>query len=66
MNSYQSYQNPSCYSVYLGLTNRANPEMWSILKSVSAVIVHQNYDPKTIKNDIALLKLSVSYNCYLL
>ena len=51
---------PDCFSVHLGLTNRNDPEPRSIMRSVETVIIHEEYNSDTNKNDIALLKLVVS------
>lgn len=50
-------QNPVYYSIDLGVHDRANLEPWATTRKVSKVIVHPNYNPSQIKNDIALMKL---------
>jgi len=52
--------NPAYYTFDLGLHDRSVPESWAIKRSVSKVIIHESYSTRTLENDIALMKLSVS------
>ncbi|RNA13099.1 serine protease 27-like [Brachionus plicatilis] len=52
--------NPSSFSIRLGVHNRLNPEDHSTSRTVSEFIIHPSYNDVTEENDIALMKLSVS------
>ncbi len=54
----------SYYDVAIGVNNRNKPDTWSITRKASKIIVHEKYSDRTLFNDIALLKMSVS-NSYL-
>ncbi|BES96191.1 serine protease [Nesidiocoris tenuis] len=41
----------------LGLSNRCTPT-WKSYSSFSDVVIHQNYNPNTVKNDISLISLA--------
>jgi len=53
---------PSTYTFDAGINNRNIIEAWSKVNlKVSKVIVHPSYNPNLISNDIALMKLAVSF-----
>jgi secreted trypsin-like serine protease len=49
---------PSLYSIDIGLHDRTVKESWFINRRVSNVIMHEQYNANTLRNDIALMKLS--------
>ena len=51
---------PGCYSVDLGVNDRSKPDLWTTTRSVKKIIIHENFDSKLLRNDIALLSLDVS------
>lgn len=54
---------PSDYSIRLGLHNRLKPENYSVLRQLSDILIHPDYDPNDYReNDIALIKLLVNIN----
>ena len=55
-------KSPDRYTIRLGLHARSNPERYSVLKTVSNIIVHPRYNPLNNNNDIALIKLSLRIN----
>jgi secreted trypsin-like serine protease len=50
----------SYYSVDIGLNDRNNPDSWSISRKIQKVIVHESYSDRSLRNDIALVKLQYS------
>ena len=52
-------QNISVYSVQIGVNDRSNPETWSTSRTVSEIFMHPSFSSLTMKNNIALFKLSV-------
>uniref|UniRef100_A0A3P9J947 Peptidase S1 domain-containing protein n=1 Tax=Oryzias latipes TaxID=8090 RepID=A0A3P9J947_ORYLA len=54
-----------CVVVYLGETERNGPN--SVSRTVSQIIVHENYNKQTQDNDVSLLKLAspVTFNDYI-
>jgi len=50
----------SYYSLDIGVNDRNNPDTWSISRKVSKVIVHESYSDRSLRNDIALVKLQYS------
>ena len=51
----------SYYSVDLGYNNRNQADTWSISRKITKVIVHESYSDRTLLNDIALVKMDVSF-----
>lgn len=63
----QSRTSPSAWTIYLGRQTQRGSNPNEVLRHVSRVIVHPNYNNTLFNNDIALMKLSsaVSYNNYI-
>ena len=55
---------PSAFTIGLGYWDRQQPNSWSVLKTVTRIILHPSYDSSTTTNDIALMKLDVSWNYF--
>ena len=52
--------NPAAFTIDAGITSRFTTNSWSKTNlRVSKIIIHPSYNPNTITNDIALMKLSV-------
>jgi secreted trypsin-like serine protease len=51
----------SSFSIGLGYWDRQNVSSWSVLKQVTRIIIHPSYITNTYANDIALMKLDVSF-----
>jgi hypothetical protein len=51
----------SSFSIGLGYWDRQNVNSWSVLKKVTRIIIHPSYNTNTLANDIALMKLDVSF-----
>jgi hypothetical protein len=52
-------RNPLVYSILVGSADRANLASSAQRRNVAKVILHPQYNPSIIKNDVALLKLDV-------
>jgi hypothetical protein len=50
---------PSYFTIGLGYWDRQQTNSWSVLKTVTRIIIHPSYDSSTTTNDIALMKLDV-------
>ena len=55
---------PSYFTIGLGYWDRQQTNSWSVLKTVTRIIIHPSYDSSTTTNDIALMKLDVSYKFF--
>ncbi|XP_075890473.1 chymotrypsin-like protease CTRL-1 [Nelusetta ayraudi] len=55
------------WTIYLGRQTQSGPNPNEVVRTVSQVIVHPNYNDISFNNDIALMKLSsaVNYNDYI-
>lgn len=51
--------NPQYYSIILGAHDRRNIESYAVVRLVSNIIIHPQYDSLELKNNIALIKLEV-------
>ena len=45
------------YNIYLGHADTSAPTPLDYIFSVDAIIIHPDYDPKTVTNDIALIRV---------
>jgi secreted trypsin-like serine protease len=59
---------PSTLRIDLGLHNKANKESTTVSRGASRVISHENWNGRTMRNDISLIKLDapVEYNDYII
>ena len=58
--------NAAPYTFDLGLHDRNAKESWVTSRTVSKVIMHPSYSASTFQNDIAVMKLSVRFNIFIL
>lgn len=49
--------NPRDYTVHVGLNDRNNLNAWTTLHRVTKFIINNNFNPNTLYNDIAMLKI---------
>ncbi len=57
---YYSYTHPRYYDIDIGVHDKQQLDSWSLKKKkISKIIIHKDYDEKTLMNDIALLRLNV-------
>lgn len=59
--------NPYYYKANIGYYYIDTPQPWSVQRKITKIIMHENYNPSTYLNDIALLKLDlpVGFNNYI-
>ncbi|KAJ3659425.1 hypothetical protein Zmor_011114 [Zophobas morio] len=53
--------NPAAVSVLMGVTNPANLATAQV-RTAAQITIHSNYDPATLKNDIAIITVSDPFN----
>ncbi|XP_047214188.1 transmembrane protease serine 9-like isoform X1 [Girardinichthys multiradiatus] len=58
----QRLSDPAFLTVYLGRQSQEGPNPNEVIRTVSQIISHPDYNPSATDNDIALLKLSVPVN----
>ncbi|XP_075122523.1 transmembrane protease serine 12 [Leptodactylus fuscus] len=65
---FKERRNPWYWRAVLGLTDIVNPENTKQIKEIKKIIIHRNFDSRTVDNDIALLELAnpVKYTDYIL
>lgn len=59
--SYGQDSNPNKYSVKLGVHDSSKSESTQVIANIKSIYVHQDYNPRTAANDIALLKVTQSF-----